>query len=161
LPLRQRPHLFVNAGAARFDDASAAAGPAFATADVARGAATGDVDNDGDTDVVVATNSGPVRLIVNDIGQRASWIGLRLVGAGTRRDMLGAEATVTCTDGTTLRRRAHSDGSYASASDPRVLVGLGRRTAASVHVRWPDGRDESWPAPPMGRYTTLTEGTGQ
>jgi enediyne biosynthesis protein E4 len=164
-PLRQRPQLFANTGDARFRDASDAAGPAFAEAWVGRGAAFGDVDNDGDTDVVVAANNGPVRLLRNDIGSRAGWIGLRLVGAvagaTARRDMTGAEVTLTCSDGTAIRRRSRTDGSYASASDPRVLIGLGARTAASLRVRWPDGREESWPAPLPGRYTTVVEGTGR
>ena len=164
-PLGQRPQLFVNLGDRRFRDASNDAGPAFSAASVGRGAAFGDVDNDGDPDVVVASNSGPVRLLRNDVGSRAGWMGLRLIGAlggGTaRRDMVGADVTLTCSDGTVIHRRSHTDGSYASASDPRVLIGLGRRTAASLRVRWPGGRDESWPAPPAGQYTTVVEGTGR
>ena len=97
-----------------------------------RGAAFGDIDNDGDSDVVVANDSGPVRLLVNNVGSRNHWIGLRLVGTTALRDMLGARAGVVRTDGSiVLRRRARSDGSYASANDPRVLIGLGRSTVAS------------------------------
>ena len=160
-PLRQRAQLFVNAGGIRLDEFSALAGSAFARQDVGRGAAFGDVDNDGDVDIVTANNSGPARLLINNVGHRASWMGLRLVGVNGRRDMLGADVFVTCSDGTLIRRRSHTDGSYASASDPRVLVGLGTRRPVSIRVRWPSGHDESWPAPPTGRYSTLVEGTGQ
>ena len=127
-----------------------------------RGAAFGDVDNDGDVDVLVANNNGTPRLLVNHIGSRNHWIGLRLVGQTAARDMLGARVGVVRTDGTTLWRRARSDGSYASANDPRVVAGLGQSTGAvRVRVVWPGGKTEEWSAVPIDRYTTLTEGSGQ
>ena len=133
----------------------------FTRAEVSRGAAFGDIDNDGDVDVVVANNNGPVRLLVNTRGNRTAWLGLRLLGRDAPRDMLGARVAVTRADGRVLWRRAHADGSYASAGDPRVLVGLGSGPATTVRVRWPGGREEEWPAPPAGRYTTLVEGSGR
>jgi hypothetical protein len=58
-------------------------------------------------------------------------------------------------------RRVRADGSYLSANDPRILIGLGTSTAIeSLTVHWPDGRREQFPAPPTGRYTTLVQGTG-
>ena len=99
---------------------------------------------------------------MNGIGNRNPWLGLRLVGRDAPRDMLGARVAVVRTDGTTLWRRARSDGSYASANDPRVLVGLGPTTEPPlVRVTWPSGRVEEWRDVPLGRYTTLTEGTGR
>ena len=74
----------------RFEDVSARGGAAFELSEVGRGAAFGDIDNDGDTDVLVANNNGQPRLLVNDVGSRNHWIGLRLVGRQTPRDMLGA-----------------------------------------------------------------------
>ena len=75
--------------------------------------------------------------------------------------MVGARVAVTHADGTTLWRRARADGSYASANDPRVLVGLGPSAAPPrVRVLWPGGRVEEWTDVPVDRYTTLTEGTG-
>ncbi|MCY4028517.1 MAG: ASPIC/UnbV domain-containing protein, partial [Acidobacteria bacterium] len=129
---------------------------------VSRGAAFGDVDNDGDTDVVVANDAGPVRLLINGIGNRNSWLGLRLLGSEAPRDMLGARVAIVLADGSTLWRRARSDGSYASANDPRVLAGLGPSAESPlVRVTWPSGRVEEWGDVPVGRYTTLTEGTGR
>jgi len=160
-PLHQRRQLFLNTGQGRFTDVSDTAGAAFGTSEVGRGAAFGDVDNDGDIDVVVANNNGPIRLLINTRGHRHRWVGLRLTNRQTRRDMVGALVAATRDDGTVLWRRARADGSYASANDPRVLVGLGTGTATTVRVRWPSGRDEEWPAPPAGRYTTLVEGTGR
>jgi hypothetical protein len=163
-PLHQRKLLFRNPGAGssgrgRFEDVSARGGAAFELSEVGRGAAFGDVDNDGDTDVLVANNNGQPRLLVNDVGSRNHWIGLRLVGQPVPRDMLGARVAVVRDDGSTLWRRVRSDGSYASASDPRVLVGLGQSTRVSrVRVVWPDGTTQEWPSPPIDRYTALQEG---
>jgi hypothetical protein len=85
-----------------------------------------------------------------------------MVGATARRDMLGTRVGIFRDDGPPLWRRVRSDGSYASANDPRVLVGLG----PSVHVTavraiWPSGRTEEWTDVPVDRWTTLHEGTGR
>ena len=77
-------------------------------------------------------------------------------------DSLGARVAVTPASGPTRWRRARADGSYASANDPRVLVGLGSASGpVRVRVIWPDGRAEEWRDVPIDRYTTLTEGTGR
>ena len=160
-PLHQRKLLFRNNGQGRFEDVSARGGPAFELSEVGRGAAFGDIDNDGDVDVLVANNNGQPRLLVNNIGQSSHWIGLRLVGAG-QRDMLGARVGIVRDGSPTLWRRARSDGSYASANDSRVLVGLGQSTAVSrVRVVWPNGATEEWSSIAIDRYTTLTEGQGK
>ena len=161
-PFGQPNQLFRNAGDGRFDDVTAEAGVVFELSEVSRGAAFGDVDNDGDTDVVVGNDAGPVRLLVNEVGNRQHWIGLRLLGAGGKRDMVGARVAVIRPDGSTLWRRARADGSYASANDPRVLVGLGD-SAEPVRVRviWPSRRVEEWDGVPVDQYTTLREGSGR
>jgi hypothetical protein len=160
-PLRMANQLYRNLGNGRFEDVSARAGKVFERLEVGRGAAFGDVDNDGDIDVVIGNAAGPLRLLLNHVGNRQHWVGLRLVGIGGR-DMLGARVAVIRRDGTTLWRRARSDGSYASANDPRLLVGLGSHPEpVTVRVQWPDGRIEQWPEVPVGRWTTLRQGTGQ
>jgi hypothetical protein len=74
--------------------------------------------------------------------------------------MLGARVAITRGDGVTLWRRARSDGSYASANDPRVLAGLGQSSKpVQVRVIWPGGASEEWKDVPVDRYTTLKEGT--
>jgi hypothetical protein len=157
--LQQRKQLFRNLGNGTFADVSARGGAPFAAMDVSRGAAFGDIDNDGDTDVVVGNDSGPVRLLINNEGSRHGWIGLRLVGR--KRDMLGARVMVTRSDGRMLWRHARADGSYASANDPRVLVGLADTgSPASIRVTWPDGRSEEFSGVAAGKYTTLEQGRG-
>jgi len=160
-PVHQRKTLFHNAGGGRFEEVSARAGAAFALSEVGRGAAFGDVDNDGDIDVLVGNNNGPVRLLLNQAAAGRHWVGLRLVGGPGGRDLIGARVAVKTAAGV-RHRRARSDGSYASANDPRVHVGLGDSPApVDVVVQWPDGRTETFQAVAADRYTTLTQGTGR
>jgi hypothetical protein len=161
-PLQQRNLLLRNLGTRKFEDVTGRAGAVFALSDVSRGAAFGDIDNDGDTDAIVANAAGPVRLLINEVGNRQHWLGLRLVGAAGPRDAVGARAAIVRADGSAVWRRARADGSYASANDPRVLFGLGAATSAGrVRVVWPGGRVEEWSGVPVDRYTTLREGSGQ
>jgi hypothetical protein len=170
-PLKMSNQLYRNLGNGRFEDVSARAGAPFTLSEVNRGAAFGDIDNDGDVDVLVGTAAGPTRLLINNVGNKSHWFGVRLAqpvtsnanaGAPRLRDALGAKIVVTRQSGPALVRRARSDGSYASANDPRVLVGLGASAApVKVQVMWPDGRTEDWPDIAIDRWTTLTEGTAK
>jgi hypothetical protein len=171
-PLHQTNQLFRNlggepagrtaSGLVRFAEVTERAGSAWRLSEVSRGAAFGDVDDDGDTDVLVVNNAGPVRLLLNQVGSARPWLGLRLSGADGRRDQLGARVEVRRRGGPTLWRRARSDGSYLVGNDPRVLVGLGEvAEVTAVRVHWPSGRSEEWTGLPLGAYTTLREGTGK
>jgi enediyne biosynthesis protein E4 len=159
-PLHQRKQLFRNLGNGQFQDVTDRAGAPFQLSEVGRGAAFGDIDNDGDVDVLVGNDAGRSRLLINNIGTRKHWLGLRLVGAAAPRDMYGARVAVVRASGQTLWRRARADGSYASANDPRVLVGLGDSAEPPrVRVVWPDGRVEEFAGVAVDRYTTLKEGS--
>ena len=154
-PLGQPNQIFRNTGKGSFVEISE---PEFSTLEVSRGAAFGDVDNDGDTDFLVMNNNGPARLFINQGGNRNHWLGLRLVGKAGR-DMLGAQVEIVVDENRVLRRRVRTDGSYLSASDSRVLVGLGTATRVKlVRVRWPDGTIEERGDLRVDEYATLKEG---
>jgi len=163
-PLHQPNQLFHNAGG-RFTDVSAEAGEAFRLSDVSRGAAFGDVDDDGDADVLVTNNNGPARLLLNQVGNAAPWLGVRLLLADGRRTAVGARAAVLV-DGAAQRwRRVRPEGSYAVANDPRLLFGLGGLGTPphldAVRVVWPDGSREDFPVAAVGRYVDLVQGQGR
>ncbi len=161
-PLRQRDQLFLRRAGDLYEEVGPAGARALAIETVSRGAAFGDLDNDGDTDVVVAQNHGPVRVLLNQVGQDRHWIGLRLMPATLGRDMLRARVAIGLPGGRILWRRSHTDGSYLSASDPRVLVGLGESSGVDwVRVYWPDGSTEEWQGLEPERYHSLRQGAGR
>ena len=159
-PLHQRDHLYRNLGNGRFEQVGQATA-AFTASAVSRGAAFGDLDNDGDTDVVIANNSGAARLLLNGVGQDRHWLGLRLLGGPGPRDMIGAWVEITRPEAPSLWRRLRMAGSYLSSSDPRILVGLGQDPrVGDVRVQWPDGTWERFVVAGVDRYQTLHRGKG-
>ncbi len=158
-PLQQRKQLFHNLGNGHFEETTASAGAVFQLVEVGRGLAAGDLDNDGSTDLVVSNNNGSLRVILNRMGSAKPWLGLRLLVG--KRDAYGATVEIRRQGAPTLRRRVRADGSYLSANDPRILVGLGDTAQIqSLTVHWPDGRSEAFPVPPLRQYTTLVQSAG-
>jgi len=161
MPLDQPRLLFRNRGDGRYEDRSGQAGPVFTRPENSRGLAIGDVDDDGDPDLVVVNSDQPARLLLDAVGQDQPWLGLQLLEADGRRGAPGALATLRRRGAPDLVRHVHTDGSYASASDPRLLFGLGQGAdLVSLEVRWPDGARERFDPPAPGRYTTLRRGQG-
>jgi hypothetical protein len=153
-PMHQKKLLLRNSGSGRFEDVTSRAGAAFGLSEVGRGLAIGDVDNDGDVDLLIGNNNGRTRLLINEAAAGKHWLGLRLA--------VGARVEIIRAKGPSLWRRARADGSYASANDPRVLVGLGESGGpVSVRVHWPSGRTEMFTGVQVDRYATLTEGAGK
>jgi hypothetical protein len=160
-PLKQKKLLLHNLGNGGYKDVSDEGGAAVRLPEVSRGVAFGDIDNDGDTDILVVNNNGRARLLINNIGHLKHWLGLRMIGETINRDMLGTRVGVFRPGAPTLWRRVHTDGSYASASDPRVLVGLGDSSQVTkVRAEWVSGRVEEWTGLCVDKYVTLREGSG-
>jgi hypothetical protein len=177
-PFHQRNQLLHNERDGRFRDATDEGGPALQLSEVSRGAAFGDIDNDGDIDIVVSNNNGPARLLLNEAargsrqggsqqggpqqaGPQQHWLELRLEQPSTNRWAFGARVIVERRGQPTLTRRAGTDGSYLSASDARVHFGLGTAGAVdTLFVDWPDGQRERWTNVAADRIVTLKRGSG-
>jgi hypothetical protein len=157
--LVQRSRLFHNEGGRRFADVTDRAGADVGRLQVARGAATGDLDNDGDIDVVVFNNGGPSRVLLNQVGSRSHWLGVRVIDGRYRRDALQARVVLVGRGGRDESRRVQADGSYCTASDPRIVFGLAALDVPQVvRVHWPGGPVEEFRGLTADRYWVLESG---
>ena len=160
-PYEQTNQLFRQTQPGKFADISRDAGPAMQLLEVSRGAAFGDIDNDGDVDIVATNNNGRARLLLNQVGSRNHWLTVRLRAVSSNRDAVGARVGLVRRGRTTAWRRVHTDGSYLSANDIRVHFGLGADAAiAGVVVQWPGGSLESFRGIAADGQVTLVQGTG-
>jgi enediyne biosynthesis protein E4 len=157
LTYKQTPLLLRNTGHG-FVNVSAAAGAPFQLPLAARGAAVGDLDNDGDTDIVICQTNGPPVILRNNNSTKNHWLGLALAGTKTNRQALGARVIITDTTGRRQTFDVTNAGSYLSSSDPRVLVGLGTASGVSlIEIRWPGGQRQVVSKPELDRYLTIKE----
>jgi hypothetical protein len=152
----QSPHLFLNRGGA-FVDVAREAGAEFAAPKVSRGIACGDFDNDGDQDLLIATNQGPALLYRNDVAPGNRSVKLRLTGVKSNRDAIGTVVRLFTADGQQTRM-VKSGSSYLSQSELALVFGIGRNEAASrVVVEWPSGRTDEFKSVRAGSWR-ITEG---
>jgi enediyne biosynthesis protein E4 len=156
LKYKQTPLLMRNTGKG-FVNVSASAGQTFAQAIAGRGAAFGDLDNDGDTDICIGTLDGPPVILRND-GTRNHWLGISLAGTKSNRAGLGARVTVSDAAGRRQVFDATTAGSYLASNDARMIFGIGAATGVrSVEVRWPGNKIQRIVNPPVDRYLIVNE----
>lgn len=151
----QRNQLLENVGAGTFVERGDL-GPGLSLVQVSRGSAFGDIDGDGDLDIAVNNSNDRPALLRND-ANGGGWLGLRLQGAASNRDAIGARVELTA-GGRTLVREVRRNASYLSSHDPRVLFGLGdAEVAERVEIRWPSGVVQVVEALPGRQYVVIQE----
>ncbi len=135
----QVPHLFRNSGYGKFQDVALKIGTDLAKPIVGRGAAYGDIDNDGDWDILITTSNGLAHLYRNDAGNQNRWIKLKLIGSKSNRNGIGARVTITSKSGTQTRT-LKSGCSYCSQSELSLIFGIGQTPRIDmIEVNWPSG----------------------
>jgi len=153
--------LYINDQVGRFMDQSARAGAFALGAGSARALVTGDVDNDGDVDVLVTYCGQKPRLYRNDLPKRGHWLSVRAVEKELHRDALGAQVVVITAEARHVRV-VSTGGGYLAAHDPRAHFGLGDFDRyLAIEVRWPDGTRERFKGGPADCFLTVARGAGE
>jgi enediyne biosynthesis protein E4 len=155
---RQKRLLYWNRGDGQFYDLSPQSGSGISDAHASRGLAIGDLDNDGNEEIVIVNMGEPPSLLKNTSPTPGHSLTIRALTT-TNRDAIGARVTVVA-GGQKQMDEVRSGGSYISQSDFRLHFGLGKASAADVSVRWPDGKIENLPAIAAGQIVTIQQGKG-
>jgi enediyne biosynthesis protein E4 len=157
----RQPRLFYwNVGGGKFKDLSNAAGPGVSALWSSRGAASGDLDNDGSLEVVIA-NLGDRPSLLKNFGNKKNWLLVQCQGTACNRDAVGARAYVYVGD-RRLSGEVQTGTSFLSQNDPRLHFGLGDDASYKrIEVQWPGGAREVFPGGPANRITTVTQGKGK
>jgi len=154
----QMNHLFHNNRDGTFTDVAKSTGPGMQLLKVSRGTAIGDIDNDGDLDIVISNSNQTANVLRNDGGnQSGNWLNIKLIGKKSNRSAIGARATVTAGD---LRqiREVRSSSSFLSQNDLRLHFGLGKHEKVTVEIRWPSGLVERFENIAANQFLTIIEG---
>ena len=159
----QPPHLFHNKGKKKFEEVTAKLGRALNRAIVGRGAAYGDVDNDGDLDLLLTTNNGPARLLRNDNANQNDLLRVRTVGARANRDGVGAKVVVKTSKGRSIFVMVRTGSSYCSQPELPLTFGLGKPEEGltlSLEITWPGGQKDRIADLKPNQSITVQEGKG-
>lgn len=157
---RMRPSLLRNSGGQRFLNAAETAGDYFQERWLGRAVALGDLDNDGDSDLVVGHLLAPTALLRNDSRQAGHVLRLRLIGTRSARQPLGIRVDVQA-GGHSIAAHVPSGGSFQASHDDRLLIPIGNATTIDeVRIHWPSGDTETWTNLPADEWRFLIEGTG-
>jgi hypothetical protein len=159
----EEPLLLLHNTGKSLQNVSAQSGPVFAKPLSARGMAIGDFNNDGAVDVLVSVNDAAPVLLRNNAGNQNHWLGVKLVGKKSNRDAVGARITYQAGDLKRSRTKV-GGGSFLSSHDPRIVLGLGKRSKIDwLEIKWPlpSGAIERFAELPIDRYITIVEGKGK
>ena len=159
----QPPHLFRNRGRKKFEEVTAKLGRALTRAIVGRGAAYGDIDNDGDLDLLLTTNNGPARLLRNDNANQNDLLRVKTIGAKSNRNGIGAKVVVKTSKGKTLFGMVRTGSSYCSQSEMPLTFGLGKPeegTTLNLEITWPGNQKETIANIKPNQFVIVQEGKG-
>jgi hypothetical protein len=160
-PYGEPNQLFVNRGEGRFEEVAEGCGPACDDIEVSRGLVAGDLDRDGDVDLVIVNSNGSVRLYRNETPRQGHWLAVRAIDPALRRDAVGARVEVQL-DGRALSRTVTAARSYFSSADLTTHFGLGEAERVDrILVRWPDGTIEHFDGGDVDRFRVVRRGEGR
>lgn len=154
----QRKQIFLNKKDGTFKEFTSNDAGDIGQPSVGRGAAFGDLDNDGDLDVVIANNNGQANLLLRDGSPQKEWLGLLLVGGESNMDAIGARVTLE-TDGSRQTKFINTAGSYMASNDKRLIFGLGDEIIVKkIEVIWPSGKKDFFENVKTKKYYRILEG---